>query len=111
MMGRVFLPHRTDKDVTSARDFGEIIYLCDDCQVFDVDGTLRTFNKALNTYGFDPLEDYICMTGRPLALAFLLALVVRQHERVRLLFHNAKFNAYRARMFTVEDLCTTTSKD
>lgn len=106
-MARVFLPHRTDKDVSSAKDYGDIIYLCDDCQVFDVDGTLRTFHKSLLSFNFDPEVDYICMTGRPLALAFLLALVVKQHDRVRLLFHNAKFNAYRTRMFTVGDLCTT----
>lgn len=110
-MARVILPHRTDKDVSSAADYGEVIYLCDDCQVFDVDGTLRTFHKALTAFKFDPEQDYICMTGRPLALAFLLALVTKQHNRVRLLFHNAKVNAYRSRMFTVEDLCTTTLKD
>ena len=110
-MGRVFLPHKTDKDVSSAKVYGDIFYLCDDCQVFDVDGTLRTFHKALNMFEFDPEQDYICMTGRPLALAFLLVLVMKRFDRVRLLFHNAKFNAYRSRMFTVEGLCTTTSKD
>lgn len=110
-MSRVFLPHRTDKDVSSAKVYGDLLYLCDDCQVFDVDGTLRTFHKALIAFKFDPEEDYICMTGRPLALAFLLALVTKRFDHVRLLFHNAKFNAYRSRMFTVGDLCTMTSKD
>lgn len=109
-MPRVFLPHRTDKDVSSAKDYGDVIYLCDTCRVFDVDSTLRTFHKSLTTFKFNPEQDYICMTGRPLALAFLLALVSKQYDRVRLLFHNAKLNAYHVRIFTV-DLCTTTSEN
>ena len=107
---RVFLIEENHRyDLTSLSKFGTPVFLCKEreCSPFHPERTIEMIRQRLDEAEFHEEEDFICMTGQNLKIAFLLAVAANDFGVVRLLMFDAVAHAYKEGIFdlrTAEEL-------
>ena len=81
--------------------YGELVYASPrPMNPFDVHNCLTQIRKGLKD--FDPMDDYICLTGRVQTVAFFLAAAHEKFGTIRVLMFDAVNSNYRERIVTDE---------
>ena len=96
-MNRVFVVERTHLNLREAEQFGQITYLTDSLDIFDTH-SIDICKKQLSELQFNPSQDFLCITGNPVALVFL-AIAVGEYPEFRLLIFDARSGSYRLRNY------------
>jgi hypothetical protein len=91
---------RNGVDLSTAAEFGEIHYLCDGLNPYNLAQTGDIILEGLIRYQFNPKHDLICLSGHPLALSILMAIVGRNYDRVKVLCFDKKRNEFLERFFS-----------
>ena len=97
MRPRVFLPVLSSRfNLEAARPFGEVVYLLktDDRSPFQTDALIHEFLDRLRADHFDPVSDFIAITGPQIFTALLLTAVVETYRKVRALIFHAASSRY-----------------
>lgn len=100
-MSRVIIPEPNGKyDISSAERYGTIVTLSDRrVDPLSPDETATLFKARLKDVGFNPREDYICLTGHQLTTSVFLATVTSMFPCVRVLMFDARYSDYVSRVF------------
>jgi hypothetical protein len=102
---RVFIPiKQEDKFNTSAcEQYGERVFLlqADGPSVFNTLEVLAVFEFELDTQGFDPLVDYIALTGPTIFVALFYALAHRKYPQIKTLLFDARKSQYNERVVRI----------
>ncbi len=87
-------------DYSLAKSFGTVSVLClDHLNPFNTDDCVSIISKSLDEVGFDPENDYLCMTGQTIILSITLAVISARHEKINVLLFDAATNMYKCRVF------------
>ena len=93
-MSRVFVLNYSGHNVTSAEDFGELIYLTEgDINIWDTDRVNYLISKRLQNYNYDPKEDFVALSGN-LVLGYVLGNILGQYDAVNLLIWDSVRRKY-----------------
>jgi hypothetical protein len=93
---RVIAPEPNNRyNFTKAEAYGQVVFLMEEAQNPFQDGLLATYKKRFSELNFDPEQDVLCMTGQSLITAMMLATVLREHGRVKILMFDARVSDYR----------------
>ena len=92
---RVFTPEPTDRyDLTEAQVFGEVVPLLKSAAPFSPEGIMLDFNAAFEDQQFNPAVDFICLTGKSLAVALLLSAALLRYDKIKVLMFDAPTSKY-----------------
>lgn len=92
--GRVFVPARTEKDLTIARRYGPILYILDGkFSPFNVTDCLDHFVASLYKQDYHPRRDWFLIAPPILPLSLCSMWMMARYGRVRaLMFHSPHGN-------------------
>lgn len=95
---RVFFPaeHGVRFDTEPAEKYGVRTYLLNEnINPFNVEHVFREIERALDVERFNPVRDFIAMTGNYALVSFLVATAFRRYDRLQLLMFDAVTGEYR----------------
>lgn len=100
-MSRVIFLSRTDKDVSSAEDFGELVFLLNRVpNPFQITELIEEVVHRLDEIQFEPATDFIAMTGPPERLAVMFGVIANLFNvPLKMLIYDAQVSAYKSRVF------------
>ena len=108
-MSKVFIIERprNNIDVSDARKFGDIVYVFDHddrrCGVWQITLFGQTILRRLESLGFDPESDYVCVTGAMVTVLIAIVAVAQRYDEFNALLFNAVNNCYVEKRFRKND--------
>lgn len=103
-MPRVIVLEPSALDVSAATEFGSIEYVSESRMNFsNIDNIISQTIHYLKDIKYNPLEDYICLTGQGQKLAIFVATVSCVHKEFLLLIFDARQSKYKKRVFRHEN--------
>lgn len=92
----LFVVESSRFNISSAREFGEIVYLLkgEPVSPLNVDEVVSRIKEALDDIAFDPKNDYVVLTGQTLLVAVYLAIACDVSGQVRTLMFDARHDKY-----------------
>lgn len=106
MSPRVFLPVLSSRfNLDAAKSYGEVVYLLrtESASPFQTDSLIGEFIEKLRADRFDPVRDFVAITGPQIFCSLLLAVVVQVYRRVRVLLFHASSSRYVERILDPEN--------
>jgi len=99
-MAKVFLAEPNDRySLDAAALFGTVQYVvAEGLRPFKTPQAMRSLITGLERAGYDPEEDFLCMTGHALAVTLLVAAATQRFPKVKLLLFDAASSEYKERV-------------
>lgn len=100
-MPRVIILEPTSLVVTSAKDFGEIVFVSELSRfnLFNIDDIIEQTKDRLELIKYNPDEDFICLTGNAQKVAIFVAVISGMYSEFSLLLFDAREAKYKERKF------------
>ena len=108
-MSKVFIiePPRNNIDVSDAQKFGDIVYVFDyddrRCGVWQHVLFGQTILQRLESLGFDPESDYVCVTGAMVTVTIAIITIAQYYDEFNTLLFNSVNNCYVGKRFKKSD--------
>lgn len=100
-MNRVFLVEPNNRyDLRAAESFGRLVYVVDKLNPYNTTDSAQQLLDGLKANNFNPQEDFLCLTGHTLPVAFLLSMASELYGSVRLLMFESRTSTYRERVWS-----------
>lgn len=103
-MPKVFIVHENPRfDYAPAEMYGEVVFMTE-VEFSGISNSLtdqHVIHDVKNAVArFDPMEDFLVLTGSPIIMGFVMHLVLQLNRPVKLLRHDNRANSYRPVVFT-----------
>lgn len=95
---RVFVLEPTDQPTHLAQRFGNLTYVFEEFEerssIWDTEQLTKEILQQLREDSFDPMKDYVVVTGKNVPLAVYLAAVAAEYGAFQALLYDAKDRQY-----------------
>ena len=98
-------------NMTTAREFGELVFLVPEgVSPFSTDEIVCSVKASLSEQGYDPLVDYLALSGNLAVVAISTATVARfaRSEQIKVLIFNSRADSFQARILHIPGLVAVT---
>jgi hypothetical protein len=97
-VGKVFVVEDVNKDISKAKQFGELVYLfppgCGRPSLFETESFINAMRLRLFDLNFNPKEDYLLAVGPSIPVNLAFALFASTYGSFNVLFFHAVIQEY-----------------